>query len=103
MAELLEVQWALTRIPRGAIVNKSSKRHWTVNETRPGAMQRGEDAHGDRTLCGIRIPWARVHASNEGDCGVCLRVLRARAGRGDQVASELLAHVAGASLSGPSG
>lgn len=80
--ELHEIAWALTRVADGQIVGKYSRRHWYLGDGdgEPLTTPLGPE----RTLCGKLIPWVRVHGSNEGDCAMCLRVMRARRPEGSE-------------------
>jgi hypothetical protein len=60
VGDLVQVSWALAGVSPRAIVGKHSRRHLMVE----GA---------ERPLCGRVIPWDRVHASHEGDCGTCVK------------------------------
>lgn len=63
--EIHDASWALAKVPRGAILGRSSKRHFVIGGN-------------ELALCGTRVQWIRMHASHEDDCRPCRRILQKR-------------------------
>jgi ketosteroid isomerase-like protein len=58
------VAWMRPGVSPRAILGRHSRRHLM-----------GAD---ERLLCGVRIPWERVHGSHEGDCERCFSIAAGR-------------------------